>query len=49
LPENDVGVRCKTAAWERVAMRTYTLKLFVSETIKIARRGLRQERREKDT
>ncbi len=33
LPENEVGVRCKTAAWERVAMRTYTLKLFVSETI----------------
>jgi hypothetical protein len=30
LPENDVGVHCKTAAWERVAMRTYTLKLFVS-------------------
>ncbi len=33
LPENDVGVRCKMAACERVAMRTYTLKLFVSETI----------------
>ncbi len=33
LPENDVGVRCKMAAWERVAMRTYTLKLFVSDTI----------------
>ncbi len=33
LPENEVGVRCKTAAWERVAMRTCTLKLFVSETI----------------
>ena len=31
--KNDVGVRCKTAAWERVAMRTCTLKLFVSETI----------------
>ncbi len=33
LPENEAGVCCKTAAWERVAMRTYTLKLFVSETI----------------
>ncbi len=33
LPENEVGVRCKTAAWKRVAMRTCTLKLFVSETI----------------
>ncbi len=33
LPKNAVGVRCKTAAWERVAMRTCTLKLFVSETI----------------
>jgi hypothetical protein len=33
LPENEVGVRCKMAAWERVAMRTCTLKLFVSETI----------------
>ncbi len=33
LPENEVVVRCKTAAWERVAMRTCTLKLFVSETI----------------
>ncbi len=33
LPENEVGIRCKTAAWERVGMRTCTLKLFVSETI----------------
>ncbi len=33
LTENEVGVRCKMAAWERVAMRTCTLKLFVSETI----------------
>ncbi len=33
LLENEVGIRCKMAAWERVAMRTCTLKLFVSETI----------------
>ncbi len=33
LPEIEVGVHCKTAAWERVAMRTCTLKLIVSETI----------------
>ncbi len=32
VPENAVGVRCETAAWERVdfvVMRTCTLKLFV--------------------
>ncbi len=43
LPENEVGVHCKMAAWERVAMRTCTLKLFVLETIQIAKGGLGRE------
>jgi hypothetical protein len=49
LPENEVGVRCKTAAWERVVMRTCTFKVVCLRNYLNCKKGIKERAREKDT